>query len=57
MDKSKATALQAQGAVFYPWNPPHAQTHLLAADELILRLVTSFASEAEEVEQLITLLA
>lgn len=48
--------LRAQGAVFYEWNPPRAQAGLLGEDEVLLRLVTSFATQADEVDRFIELL-
>ncbi|NVJ93483.1 MAG: low specificity L-threonine aldolase [Methylocystaceae bacterium] len=39
------------GAKFYPWNPPHAFHGHMADDEMMARLVTSFATTAEDVEQ------
>ncbi len=51
LDKTLADQLQAQGAVFYPWNPPRANPDLLAEHEVLLRLVTSFATHVDEVDR------
>ena len=56
MTKAQANHLQAQGAVFYRWNPPHANADLLDEHEVLLRLVTSFATEENQVDYLIDLL-
>ena len=56
MPKTQAQRLQAAGAVFYTWNPPHAHLNMLAAHEVLLRLVTSFATEAEQVDAFVILL-
>ncbi|WP_256361041.1 threonine aldolase family protein, partial [Methylomonas koyamae] len=56
LERSDAERLREAGAVFYPWNPPHANTGLLADNEVLLRLVASFATEAEEVDRFIQLL-
>lgn len=56
LDKTRADRLREQGAVFYPWNPPRAKPQLLAENELLARLVTSFATEAEQVDRFLQLL-
>lgn len=56
LNKSRAEQLQAQGAVFYPWNPPRAQPNLLDEHEVLIRLVTSFATEVEQVDRFVELL-
>lgn len=52
------TTLKAEGAVFYPWSPeslpPGAQPR---AGETCVRMVTSFATPAEDVERLIAIAA
>lgn len=53
LDKDLAKHLQEQGAVFYPWNPPHAKPDLLNENELLIRLVTSFATEVKQVDRFI----
>ena len=56
INKSNLNQLEKQGAVFYQWNTPRAQTGLLAQDEVLIRLVTSFATEAVNVDRFISLL-
>ncbi len=56
MDKVYAERLKAQGAVFYPWNPPRATPGLLSEQEVLVRLVTSFATEAGEVDRFVAFL-
>lgn len=56
MQKSQADWLRRQGAVFYDWNPPHAKQELLEENEVLLRLVTSFATEEQQVDRFIELL-
>lgn len=56
MDADKAERLKAQGAIFYAWNPPHSKLALLADNEVLLRLVTSFATQAVQVDQFIDIL-
>jgi threonine aldolase len=51
MDKTHAAQLQQQGAVFYQWNPPRAKEGLLERHEVLVRLVTSFATEADHVDR------
>jgi threonine aldolase len=56
LDQAHADRLQQQGAVFYPWNTPRANPGLLADQEVLVRLVTSFATAAEQVDAFIELL-
>lgn len=53
LDQAHADLLQQQGAVFYPWNPPRANPGLVADQEVLVRLVTSFATQAEQVDAFI----
>lgn len=55
-DKDHADRLKQQGAVFYSWNPPHSRQELLAENEVLLRLVTSFATEACQVDRFLEIL-
>jgi threonine aldolase len=50
LKKSDSEKLQAQGAVFYDWNPPHSADPI-AEDETFVRLVTSFATTEAEIDQ------
>jgi threonine aldolase len=56
LDKVYADQLQEKGAVFYQWNPPRANPGLLGEHEVLVRLVTSFATEADQVDRFIELL-
>jgi threonine aldolase len=56
LDKALADQLQEKGAVFYQWNPPRAKPGLLGEHEVLVRLVTSFATEADQVDRFLELL-
>ena len=56
MKRDFAEALRAKGAVFYNWNLPHETDLMLSDDETLVRLVTSYATTAEEVERFAALL-
>lgn len=56
LNKDQAAKLKAQGAVFYEWNPPRSLPQRLSEQEVMVRLVTSFATEIEQVDQFLTLL-
>jgi threonine aldolase len=56
LDKAHADQLQEKGAVFYQWNPPRAKPGLLNQNEVLIRLVTSFATEADQVDRFLELL-
>jgi threonine aldolase len=56
LDKALADQLREKGAVFYQWNPPRAKPGLLGQNEVLVRLVTSFATEADQVDRFLELL-
>jgi threonine aldolase len=56
LEKTHADQLQEKGAVFYQWNPPRAKPGLLGHHEVLVRLVTSFATEADQVDRFLELL-
>jgi threonine aldolase len=56
LPKKHAEQLQAQGAVFYPWHTPQANPQLVRPDEVLVRLVTSFATKIEQVDRFLQLL-
>jgi len=56
VEKERAELLKQKGAVFYTWNPPRSKQELLGENEVLLRLVTSFATEANQVDHFIELL-
>jgi len=51
LDKACADQLQEKGAVFYLWNPPRAKAGLLGQHEVLVRLVTSFATKSDQVDR------
>jgi threonine aldolase len=51
MDKEIAEALQAKGAVFYPWAAPRAFEGQISEGESLYRFVTSFKTTEEEVDR------
>lgn len=53
LKNSAATRLKQQGAVFYDWPVPHHLAGSLAEDEGLYRLVTSFATQAEDVDRFV----
>ncbi|AUX77879.1 MULTISPECIES: threonine aldolase family protein [Sinorhizobium] len=53
LKRDVAARLQEQGAVFYDWPAPQDLSSSLAADEGLYRLVTSFATRADDVDQFI----
>ncbi|MBC7281497.1 low specificity L-threonine aldolase [Hoeflea sp.] len=54
--KSLARELSTKGALFYEWAPPRSAAHLVGEDETMLRLVTSFATTEDHVDQFVELL-
>jgi threonine aldolase len=55
--KDDAEQARAKGAVFHDWNPPRALADLIADDETLVRLVTSFATSEDEVDRFLGLVA
>ena len=51
-----AREMAAKGAMFYEWSPPRTAAHLVSSDETMLRLVTSFATTQDQVEQFVDLI-
>ncbi len=56
LDKPNIDKLQKQGAIFYPWNIPRNTVGIVNENEMLIRLVTSFATNKAEVERFIALL-
>ena len=54
--KKLAEKLKSKGALFYEWSPPASASGLVGPDETMLRLVTSFATTEDHVDQFIELL-
>ncbi len=57
VEKATAAKLKAAGAVFYDWHPPREIAGGISPDETLVRLVTSFATTAGEVDRFGALLA
>jgi threonine aldolase len=55
-DQALAHQLREKGAVFNQWNPPRAKPDLLEHNEVLVRLVTSFATEVAHVDRFLELL-
>lgn len=53
--KEDAEKAREKGAVFYDWTPPRAIAGQLAEDEILVRLVTSFATREEDVDRFLEL--
>ena len=51
--KSLARDLAGKGALFYEWSPPRSASHLVGEEETMLRLVTSFATTEDHVDQFV----
>lgn len=49
--RDEAVRLRQQGAVFHDWQSPYSERHLVAEGEVMVRLVTSFATSEEDVER------
>lgn len=56
LPKTIMAEAQAGGAKFYEWPAPADMPGLLSNDEILVRLVTSFATEEEEVDRFLALL-
>ena len=54
--QSLSSDLREQGAVFHEWNLPHTCLAEISEDEVLIRLVTSFASETRQIDRFIELL-
>jgi threonine aldolase len=51
LDDAVAERLLSEGAVFYDWNAPHGHHDLVGENERLVRLVTSWSTEATEVDR------
>jgi threonine aldolase len=56
IDKAYVDCLKEKGAVFYQWNPPRAEAGAFGEHEVLIRLVTSFATEVDQVDNFLELL-
>ena len=57
LPKKAAARAEAQGAKFYDWPVPAETPDLLQTDEMLIRLVTSFATTADDVDRFLAMLA
>ncbi|MGB7286362.1 MAG: low specificity L-threonine aldolase [Salaquimonas sp.] len=57
INKQKAAELHSKGAKFFDWQVPSAHSDLLKEGEELYRLVTSFATTSEEVDQFMACLS
>lgn len=57
LPKSSAKAAQDQGAKFYDWLEPRDMPEKVAGDEALIRMVTSFATTEEDVDQFLSICA
>jgi threonine aldolase len=57
LERPTAEALRAKGAVFYDWNMPHGSLGHLGENEQLVRLVTSWSTEAADVDRFGALIA
>lgn len=53
---AKAAELRAAGAVFYDWNAPRGMDGLVGEGEMLARLVTSWSTQADEIDRFVALL-
>ena len=51
LEKPLAERLRGDGAVFYDWNPPHGSPTLLNGNEQLVRLVTSWSTDVQDVDR------
>ncbi len=56
MKRQHADELRRAGASFHDWKPPHGTHHLIADDETLVRLVTSFATTQDHVADFLKML-
>ncbi|MGI2031117.1 low specificity L-threonine aldolase [Rhizobium panacihumi] len=57
LPKSSAKAAQEKGAKFYDWLEPRDMPEKVAGDEVLIRMVTSFATTEEDVDQFLSICA
>ncbi len=56
IDKTHIDKLHKQGAIFYLWNTPRDKMGIVGKKEVLIRSVTSFATEKADGERFIALL-
>ncbi len=57
LSRASAEAAREKGSAFYDWPVPLAMEDLVAGDEMLIRLVTSFATTEEDVDQFLSICA
>jgi threonine aldolase len=57
MAKDTSAKLHESGAVYYDWKAPHSEKSLVGENETLARLVTSFATTADEIDRFGDLIA
>lgn len=55
LNKASAEAAQAKGAKFYDWPEPHNMPEPVKDDETLIRLVTSFATTEDDIDQFLSI--
>ena len=55
LSKAAATSAENKGAKFYGWPVPLNQPDLVGSDETLVRLVTSFATTEEDIDQFLAI--
>jgi threonine aldolase len=53
LPKPLVKEMMAKGAMFYEWSAPRWAAHLVGPDESMIRLVTSFATTEDDVDQFV----
>ena len=56
LERADADRLRQAGARFHDWHEPHGAGLSLSPDEVLVRLVTSFVTEPEEIDRLLNAL-
>ena len=56
LSRAGVAELRRKGAVVLDWNPPRATRNMVGPDEVMVRMVTSFATTQEDVERFVELL-
>ena len=56
LDKTVAENLKHHGAVFHEWNMPRSLQNQVLHNEILIRLVTNFATQSEHVDQFLDVL-
>jgi threonine aldolase len=57
LSQVSAAAAKQKGSAFYDWPVPLTTPDLVGEDEILIRLVTSFATTQEDVDQFLSICA